>query len=157
MAGRPGRRGRDRALTARSATIGDPNLRFRIASVAKTLTTWACLVATEEGIVSLDQPIGQPGCTLRHLLCHAGGYGFDGADPIAKPERNRIYSNTGIEMAADTVAEAAGITFAEYLDEAVLQPLGMSATTLHGSPAHRMSSTVDDLDSLRSASSWLHD
>lgn len=128
-----------------TATIGDPNLRFRIASVAKPLTTWACLVATEEGVVSLDQPIGQPGCTLRHLLCHAGGYGFDGADPIAKPERNRIYSNTGIEMAADTVAEAAGLTFAEYLDEAVLQPLGMSATTLHGSPAHRMSSTVDDL------------
>ena len=128
-----------------TATNGDPNLRFRIASVAKMLTTWACLVATEEGVVSLDQPVGQPGCTLRHLLCHAGGYGFDGTDPIAKPERNRIYSNTGIEMAAATVAEATGLTFAEYLDEAVLQPLGMSATTLHGSPAHRMSSTVDDL------------
>jgi CubicO group peptidase (beta-lactamase class C family) len=128
-----------------TATNGDRNQRFRIASVAKTLTAWACLVATEEGVVSLDQPVGQPGCTLRHLLCHAGGYGFDGTDPIAKPERNRIYSNTGIEMAADTVAAAADLTFAEYLDEAVLQPLGMSATTLHGSPAHRMSSTVEDL------------
>ena len=109
------------------------------------LTAWACLVAVEEGIVSLDQPVGQPGCTLRHLLCHAGGYGFDGAEPIARPERTRIYSNTGIEMAAATVADAAGITFADYLAEAVLQPLGMSATTLHGSPAHRMSSTAADL------------
>ena len=102
-------------------------------------------MAVEEGIVTLDQPVGQPGCTLRHLLSHAGGYGFDGAEPIARPERNRIYSNTGVEMAAATVADAAGIAFGDYLDEAVLQPLGMAATTLDGSPAHRMRSTAADL------------
>ena len=126
-------------------TIGDQQRRFRIASVAKTLTTWACLVAVEEGTVALDQPIGQPGCTLRHLLCHAGGYGFDGTTPIAKPERTRIYSNTGIEMAADAVATAAGMSFADYLDEAVLRPLGMTQTELNGSPAHRMWSSAADL------------
>jgi CubicO group peptidase (beta-lactamase class C family) len=124
---------------------GDQQKSFRIASIAKTITAWACLVAIEEGIVALERPIGQPGCTLRHLLCHAGGYGFDGSEPIARPERTRIYSNTGIEMAANAVAGAAGIGFADYLDEAVLSPLAMSATTLHGSPAHRMSSTVGDL------------
>lgn len=124
---------------------GDQQHRFRLASVAKTITAWACLVAVEEGIVALDQPVGQPGCTLRHLLCHAGGYGFDGPEPIAKPERNRIYSNTGIEIAASTIAEAAGIAFDRYLDEAVLHPLGMSSTTLNGSPAHRMWSTAADL------------
>jgi CubicO group peptidase (beta-lactamase class C family) len=64
---------------------------------------------------------------------------------IARPERNRIYSNTGIEMAAATVAEAAGITFDHYLREAVLQPLGMTSTTLNGSPAHRMWSNAADL------------
>jgi len=127
------------------ATAGDQDMPFRIASVAKTITTWACLVATEEAIVALDQPIGQPGCTLRHLLSHAGGYGFDGPDPIARPERTRIYSNTGIEMAATMVAEAAGMPFADYLDEAVLRPLGMTATKLSGSPAHRMWSTAADL------------
>ena len=124
---------------------GDQDRIFRIASVAKTITTWACLVALEEGIVALDQPVGQPGCTLRHLLSHAGGYPFDGAEPIAKPERTRIYSNTGIEMAAQMVADAAGITFEEYLSEAVLQPLGMAATTLNGSPAHRMWSNATDV------------
>jgi CubicO group peptidase (beta-lactamase class C family) len=126
-------------------SAGDQQQAFRIASVAKTMTGWACLVAIEEGIVTLDQPIGQPGCTLRHLLCHAGGYAFDGPDAIAKPERNRIYSNTGIELAAATVAEAAGISFEGYLDEAVLQPLGMTSTTLKGSPAYGMSSTAADL------------
>jgi len=124
---------------------GDQDHRFRLASIAKTVTTWACLVAVEEGIIALDQPVGQPGCTLRHLLSHAGGYGFDGPDPIAKPERNRIYSNTGIELAAQTVADAAAIPFADYLHEAVLQPLGMASTKLTSSPAHGMWSTAADL------------
>lgn len=127
------------------ATIGDQQHRFRIASVAKMLTAWACLIAVEEGIVALDQPAGQPGCTLRHLLSHSGGYGFDGARPIARPERTRIYSNTGIELAAQLVADAAGMTFSEYLGEGVLRPLGMMSTELNGSPAHRMSSTAADL------------
>ena len=126
-------------------TKGDQDRIFRIASVAKTISTWACLIAVEEGTVALDQPVGQPGCTLRHLLSHAGGYPFDGAEPIAKPKRTRIYSNTGIEMAAQMVADAAGMTFEVYLGEAVLQPLGMTSTVLHGSPAHRMWSTATDL------------
>jgi CubicO group peptidase (beta-lactamase class C family) len=126
-------------------TRGDRHAQFRIASLAKTITVWACLVAIEEGIVALDQPLGQPGCTLRHVLSHAGGYGFDGAEPIAKPERTRIYSNTGIEMAAQAVADAAGMPFERYLAEAVLDPLGMSSTVLRGSPAHRMWSTAADL------------
>jgi CubicO group peptidase (beta-lactamase class C family) len=126
-------------------TTGDQDHRFRIASVAKLITTWAILIAVEEGIVALDQPAGQPGCTLRHLLSHAGGYGFDGPEPIARPERNRIYSNTGIEIAAATVTEATGIAFDRYVDEAVLGPLGMSSTSLKGSPAHGMWSTAADL------------
>lgn len=126
-------------------TRGDTAHEFRLASIAKPITAWAVLVAVEEGIVTLDQPVGQPGCTLRHLLAHAGGYPFDGADPIAPPERRRIYSNTGIEMAADAVATASGMPFAAYLAEAVIGPLGMGATELRGSPAHGLWSTVDDM------------
>jgi CubicO group peptidase (beta-lactamase class C family) len=126
-------------------TIGDRHHEYRLASIAKPITAWAVLVACEEGIVSLDQPVGQPGCTMRHLLAHAGGYGFDGPDPISAPERRRNYSNTGIELAADTVAAAAGMPFARYLTEAVLDPLGMTATELRGSPAHALWSTLDDV------------
>jgi CubicO group peptidase (beta-lactamase class C family) len=126
-------------------TAGDQDRQFRIASVAKPITTWACLVAVEEGIVALDQPVGQPGCTLRHLLSHAGGYPFDGAEPIAKPESTRIYSNTGIEIAAQAIADAAGMSFEVYLSEAVFQPLGMTSTSLQGSPAHRIRSSAADL------------
>src|SRR3954462_14661469 len=126
-------------------TRGDQDRSFRLASIAKTITTWACLIAVEEGIVGLDQAVGQPGCTMRHLLSHAGGYGFDGPEPIAKPERNRIYSNTGIEIAAQTVADAAAIPFGDYLHEAVLQPLAMAHTKLTSSPAHGMWSTAADV------------
>ena len=45
------------------------------------LTAWAVLIAVEEGVVGLEDAVGQPGCTLRHLLAHAGGYPFDGPDP----------------------------------------------------------------------------
>jgi CubicO group peptidase (beta-lactamase class C family) len=118
---------------------------FRLASISKPVAAWACLVAVEEAIIDLHTPVGQPGCTLEHLLAHAGGYPFDGPDPIARPERTRIYSNTGIEMAADALAVAARMTFDDYLREAVLAPLAMTATELRGSPAHQMWSTVADV------------
>lgn len=126
-------------------TIGDAGRQYRLASIAKPITAWAVLVAVEEGLLSLDSPVGQPGCTLRHLLAHAGGYPFDGPDPITTPGKRRIYSNTGIEMAAAAVAEAADLPFEVYLREAVLEPLGMDATTLRGSPAHAIWSTLDDV------------
>ena len=126
-------------------TTGPVHHRFRIASIAKMLVGWTVLVAHEEGTLHLDQPAGQPGCTVRHLLAHAGGYAFDGPEPIAKPGQRRIYSNTGIELAADALATAAGMPFGEYLREAVLEPLGMTSTVLKGSPAHAVLSTATDL------------
>lgn len=124
---------------------GDAARVYRIASLGKIITAWAALVAVEEGSLSLSTPIGQQGCTLRHLLCHAGGYGFDGAKPISPPESRRQYSNTGIELAAHGVAAATGIPFPQYLQEAILHPLEMNSTELRGSPAKDMWSTTGDL------------
>lgn len=126
-------------------TVGDVDRGYRLASLAKPMTAWAVLVAVEEGIVSLDDPVGQAGCTLRHLLAHAGGYAFDGAEPITAPGRRRIYSNTGIELAAQAVAEAADMPFGDYLAAAVFEPLGMNASELRGSPAHGVWSTLGDV------------
>lgn len=118
---------------------------FRLASLTKPLAAWAILIATEEGVLGLGDPVGQPGCTLRHLLAHAGGYPFEGAEPVAEPGRRRIYSNTGFELAGAALEERAGMPFADYLAEAVLAPLGMSATTLEDSPAHGAYSTAEDV------------
>ncbi len=133
-----------------ASTYGDTNRVFRLASLAKPMTSWAVLVAVEEGIVDLDAELpesfaSQRNCTLRHLLSHAGGYPFNGTTPIAVPERTRTYSNGGIELAAALVELGSEITFAEYLRLAVFEPLGMQDSELRGSPAHRVWSTADDV------------
>ncbi|MEX2625847.1 MAG: serine hydrolase domain-containing protein [Ilumatobacteraceae bacterium] len=127
------------------STVGDEHRRFRLASLTKPMTAWATLVAVEEGVVGLDDDVGQPGCTLRHLLAHAGGYGFEGTEPTSPPERSRIYSNTGYELLADHVATAAAMPFDHYLLGAVFEPLGMGDAELTGSPAHAVHATVGDV------------
>lgn len=124
---------------------GNTQAVFRIASVSKLLTAWAVHVAIEEGSVALSDAVGQEGCTVEHLLAHAGGYSFDGLEPISSPGKKRIYSNTGYEMLARHVEERTGIEFSEYLQEAVFSPLGMRDSELAGSPAKDVNSTVADL------------
>lgn len=118
---------------------------FRWASVSKILTALATWVAIEEGSVCLDQPAGPAGSTLRHLLAHASGLAFEGGAVLARPASRRIYSNHGIELVAEAVAAGAGIPFAAYLQEGVLDPLGMRATRLEGSPAHGVTGPVAEL------------
>ena len=129
--------------------IGDPDRVYRLASLSKPLTAWAVMIGVEEGIVTLDGPLrhvaAAEGATMRHLLSHASGFGFDGDQPVAPIERRRMYSNTGIERAADELAAAAAIPSGDYLAEAVFDPLRMSATELRTSPAHGVWSTVDDM------------
>jgi len=117
---------------------------FALASVTKLLTALACLVAVEEGTLDLDGAAGPPGCTVRHLLAHAGGYGFD-TGPITAPGRRRIYSNTGFEALGDHLADRAAMPAADYVSAAVTGPLGMAAPSLTGSVAHAAPSTVGDL------------
>ena len=126
-------------------SFGDIQRSQRIASVSKPLAAWAVLIAIEEGSINMDDAVGQAGCTVRHLLSHAGGYSFDGAQPITRPETKRIYSNTGFELLAEHVEQSTGIAFVEYLDDAVFAPLGMHHSSLQGSCAKDIHSTVHDM------------
>jgi CubicO group peptidase (beta-lactamase class C family) len=112
-----------------AATHGEVGKALRWASITKLATAVAVLVAVEEGVVSLDDAAGPKGSTLRHLLSHASGLPFDGSEPIARPAAKRIYSNTGIELASEHVARAAGMGFAEYFER-------VWGFALQGSPAH---------------------
>src|SRR5947209_20440107 len=95
------------------ARRGDEATVFHWASVTKLVTALAVLVAAEEGVVDLDEPMGPEGSTVRHLLAHASGLPFSGSAPIGRPGRRRIYSNTGFEVLAQHVAAAAGMPFPE--------------------------------------------
>lgn len=127
------------------ATAGDVDRRFRLASVTKLLSAYATLIAVEEGVFDLDTPAGPPGSTVRHLLAHASGLDFSEDRVRAAPGTRRIYSNRGFDVLAAALADHSGIDFGTYLDEAVLQPLGMASTTLDGSAAAGAVSTVRDL------------
>jgi CubicO group peptidase (beta-lactamase class C family) len=127
-----------------AATHGAVEAELPWASVTKLLTGLALLVALEEGTVDLEEPAGPSGSTLRHLLAHASGLPVDGSAPIAEPGRRRIYSNTGIELAAKLLEERAEMLFADYFAGAVVRPLGLTGR-LAGSPAHGYRGTLDDL------------
>ena len=135
-------------------TSGDPDRRFALASVTKLLTAVAVHIAHDEGTVDVGAPAGPPGATLGDLLAHCSGITPEGGPPLWSPGSRRAYTNVAYEVAADQVAAGAGFEFADYLHEAVFEPLAMSATRLAGSAAAGGVGTVADLvrfvDAIRS-------
>jgi CubicO group peptidase (beta-lactamase class C family) len=132
-------------------TFGDQQHRYQLASVTKPLAALATLVAVEEEAVSLDDALADPGlastlpgATLRHLLAHASGIAPDRRERAAMPGTRRIYSNAGFDVIGELVSSATGLAFADYVHEALVAPLKMTAT-LHGSPAKDGVGSVTDL------------
>jgi len=129
-------------------THGPADRRFPLASVTKPLAALAMLVAVEEEAVSLADPADDallPGATLRHLLAHASGVAAERPLRSFAPAQRRVYSNVGIEMAAELVERATDLPFAQYFAEALVKPLRLTGTSLDGSPARDAVSTVADL------------
>lgn len=122
---------------------GDVDLELPWASVTKPLVAYASLIAVEEGVLSLDDPAGPAGATIRHLLAHAAGLGPDG-DVLAPPGRTRIYSNEGFNVLASRLSASAEMAFDEYLRDAVLQPLGLRAS-LRGDAGSGLVGRLGDL------------
>ena len=137
----------------------DDGSRFALASLTKPLVAMACLVACDEGVLDLDVslqtyvPEAVCGATVRELLAHASGLPADSADarrvqlaadgtwatvsaayaalqPTTVPRTARIYSNAGYALAALALERAAEMPYSDYLQAAILQPLGMTRTTL---------------------------
>jgi len=92
-----------------------------------------------------------PRITIRHLLSHEAGFPEDnpwGDQQLAiseeamtallkqglsfsnPPGQGYEYSNFGYAILGRIVAVVAGMPYARYLDQAILQPLGMTATTM---------------------------
>lgn len=134
-------------------TRGDVDREYRWASVTKLLAATAVLVGVQEEVLGLDDPAGPPGSTVRHLLAHASGLPMLAGAPIAAPGRRRIYSNVGFEVLGQHLASRTGMVASEYLREAVLEPLGLAATTVSGSIASSARGPLTDL--LGFAGEWL--
>lgn len=127
------------------ALAGDGDRGFPLASVTKLLLATGAMVAVEEETLDLDEPAGPPGATVRHLLAHASGLGFDGGI-ISPPGTRRTYSNAGFDALAEHLGEQADMDAAAYVEAAVLGPLAMAATDLRGGTlSWGATSTVSDL------------
>jgi CubicO group peptidase (beta-lactamase class C family) len=116
------------------ARRGPVERRGRWASVTKLFTTYAALIAFEEGLFEFDQPAGPPGSTVRHLLSHASGLPLEGESAVAPPASRRIYSNTGIDLVGQVLTDRTGDGFDQYLRRRVLEPLEIDAE-LAGRPS----------------------
>ncbi|WP_193106895.1 serine hydrolase [Brachybacterium sp. FME24] len=126
-------------------TQGDPARIWDLASVSKPLAALGALVAVDRGLVDLDEPAGPEGATVRHLLAHTAGYGFDGDEVVGAAGARRIYSNTGFEALAAHVEQATGHDFDEWMEQTVVQGLGLQDVEVIGSPAAGYRGSIRDL------------
>ena len=125
-------------ITDASRTLGetgDLGRRHQWASVTKLVPALCVLGLVDDGEIALDEPAGPPESTVRHLLAHASGLGFDEGAAISKPERRRVYSNAGFDLLGTLISERTGLPFARYVTEAVFGPLGMRASSIEGTPS----------------------
>lgn len=127
------------------ASHGDLDRAVRLGSVTSTLTALAILIAAEEGIVGLGEAAGPPGSSIRHLLGHCGGLAPQHRRLLTEPGTRRIYSHAGLELLADIVARRSDMDFASYVDEALVEPLGLERTSVQGSAAHGGEASVRDM------------
>ncbi|MFD1720692.1 serine hydrolase domain-containing protein [Amnibacterium endophyticum] len=138
----------------------DERTQFLIASNTKTFTAVMVLQLRDEGRLRLDDPIDdhlpgsrQPGVTIRQLLAHASGMQREPVRPefwdtLAVPPADRFvedwnaservlpphaawhYSNLAFIALGEVVAHADGRSWAESLQARLLDPLGLTRTTL---------------------------
>ena len=130
------------------ASHGDPSHAFRWASITKLATALTVLNAVDRGLIELDDAAGPPGSTVRHLLAHASGLGFEGTMLLAQPGGRRIYSNAGFDALAAHVGLRTGQPFEELMDASVLGPLGMTGTSLRERPSQGLYGPVADAAAL---------
>jgi CubicO group peptidase (beta-lactamase class C family) len=118
------------------------------ASVTKIVSALTVLDSCVDGVLDLDADAGPAGATVRHLLAHTSGIAMDSDDVLAPPGARRIYSNRGIEIAAQKLELLSGNDFGAEAADRVLEPLGMTGCELAGSPAHGMLGGIFDLAAL---------
>jgi CubicO group peptidase (beta-lactamase class C family) len=149
----------DRPLWQAQAGASGAESQFRIGSVTKTFTAVLVLQARDDGLLDLDDPIGRHldlpahgDLPVRRLLSHTSGlqrepYG-DVWDTLLAPDADRLlaeidraervlpsarryhYSNLGVSLLGHAVGRLRGGTWGEVLEDRILRPLGLSATTV---------------------------
>ena len=135
-----------------------PDQAFRIGSITKTFTAVLVHQLRDEGLLDLDAPVsahvagtGHDALTPRQLLAHASGLqrelghmwvtlevptrddllaGLRAAERVLPPHVAHHYSNLAYALLGELVAQVTGSTWEEQLRVRLLDPLGMTRTSL---------------------------
>lgn len=135
---------------------GSPDVQYRIGSITKTLTVATVLQCRDEGLLSLDDPIGRfipetdyRDLSLRTMLSHHSGMqsepvgswwerspGVDFATlvsanhaPVAGPGEFFHYSNLAYALLGEAVSRLRGEPWWQVVQSRLLEPLGMGRTS----------------------------
>ncbi|KRF14069.1 serine hydrolase [Nocardioides sp. Soil797] len=132
---------------------------FLIASNSKTFTAVAVMALRDEGKLDLDDTLdrfvpecGHTGLTVRQMLAHASGMqrepvsdvwetmeqpdrselveGFAQAERVLRPHHRWHYSNLVYAMLGEVIARLDGREWFDSIKARILDPLGMTRTTL---------------------------
>jgi CubicO group peptidase (beta-lactamase class C family) len=134
-----------------------PDTRYPIASITKSFVAVAVLQLRDAGALALDDPVQRhlpeapAGPTIATLLSHSSGIQREvpgsGWETLEFPSLEQVigslggvelvlegggewhYSNLGFVLLGEVVARLAGVPIERYLDERVLGPLGLEATS----------------------------
>ncbi|NUR75248.1 MAG: beta-lactamase family protein [Thermoleophilia bacterium] len=134
-----------------------PDTQYRVGSVTKTFTATAIMQLRDAGELDLDDRLeqhldgianGTP--TIRRLLCHlsglqreAGEMFVTGESPtedeliasmsevefVLGPAQAHHYSNLAFALLGQVVARKSGRPYTSYVDERIIQPLGLTRTS----------------------------
>ncbi|MBW8732649.1 MAG: beta-lactamase family protein, partial [Terrabacter sp.] len=135
-----------------------PDVQYRIGSITKTFTSVLVHQLRDEGVLDLDDPLDRwlpdsrhARVTLRRLLAHASGLqrelgdmwatlevptredllaGFETSEQVLPARGSHHYSNLAYAILGEVVGRATSSTWAEQLEHRLLQPLGMTRTSL---------------------------
>ena len=124
-------------------SLDDPVTKF-IPAMKKLMV----IESQEDGRLVLTRPVRE--ITIRHLLCHTAGFAFlaeiqdfgldvvpleylalpSVAGPLQfQPGDNMLYSNQGINIAGRIIEVASGMPYADFLQQRIFDPLGLTDTT----------------------------
>lgn len=133
-----------------------PDERAEIHSVCKAVAVLAAGIAADEGLVSLDEPVGDllpaaTDVTLRHLLSMSSGIDFPysetmttdwpdlAAEFLSRPSRGRVfqYSNASTYTAMHALSQRTG-DVEEFLRPRLFAPLGLGDVAWRRCPNGRV-------------------
>ncbi|MCL2117350.1 MAG: beta-lactamase family protein [Planctomycetaceae bacterium] len=124
-------------------SLDDPVTKF-----IPALKNLKVIESQEDGRIVLVPPVRE--VTIRHLLSHTAGFAFlseiqgFGLDVIPmeyaalpsvtgplqfQPGDNSLYSNQGINIAGHVIEIASGMSYADFLQQRIFDPLGMTDST----------------------------